>query len=46
MIAVVQWAERFSEGQDALWDTLSGFDHASRMALFAHCASPNVNGRA
>lgn len=38
------WAEQMQQAADALWDTLIGFDHDSRQALFAYCAALTVNG--
>ncbi len=38
------WAEQMPQAADALWDTLIGFDHDSRQALFAYCAALTVNG--
>ena len=38
------WAEQMPQAAEALWDTLIGFDHDSRQALFAYCAALTVNG--
>jgi len=38
------WAEQMPQAAEALWDTLVGFDHDSRQALFAYCAALTVNG--
>ena len=38
------WAEQMPQAADALWDSLVGFDHDSRQALFAYCAAITVNG--
>ena len=38
-----QWAKRLPSEEDHLWDTLTGLDRESRMALLAHCAALSVN---
>jgi ParB family chromosome partitioning protein len=38
-----QWASQLPKGEDGLWDGLVAFDGDSQAALFAHCASLNVN---
>ena len=37
------WAKALPKEPVALWDTLSGWDHDSRAALFAHVVSLSVN---
>lgn len=37
------WVRQLPENPAELWDALTGFDHDSRMALFAHCAALTVN---
>ena len=37
------WTEQMPQAAEALWDTLLGFDHDSRQALFAYCAALTVN---
>ncbi len=37
------WATDLPEDDDALWDWLTALDHASRMALLAHCVAFGVN---
>lgn len=37
------WASDMPQNVAALWDFIAGLDHASVMALFAHCASLTVN---
>ena len=38
-----QWAKRLPNEEGHLWDTLTGLDRESRMALLAHCAALSVN---
>jgi len=38
-----QWAKRLPKEEDHLWDTLTGFDRESQLALLAHCAALSVN---
>jgi len=37
------WEKQLPDEPDLLWEFLCDFDHDSRMALFAHCASLTVN---
>ncbi len=37
------WEKQLPDEPELLWDFLCDFDHDSRMALFAHCASLTVN---
>ena len=37
------WEKQLPAEPDLLWEFLCDFDHDSRMALFAHCASLTVN---
>ena len=37
------WSARLPKRSDGLWEALVAFDHDSRAALFAHCASATVN---
>lgn len=37
------WAQDIPQDVADLWDFIAGLDHASVMALFAHCASLTVN---
>ncbi|MHC0055523.1 ParB/RepB/Spo0J family partition protein [Actibacterium sp. D379-3] len=38
-----EWEKQLPDEPDLLWEFLCDFDHDSRMALFAHCASLTVN---
>src|SRR3546814_1658618 len=38
-----EWEKRLPDEPELLWEFLCNFDHDSRMALFAHCASLTVN---
>lgn len=38
-----EWEKQLPDESDMLWEFLCDFDHDSRMALFAHCASLTVN---
>jgi len=37
------WAEQLPRDPDRMWEALVAFDHDSRQALFAHCASLTIN---
>ena len=37
------WEKQLPDEPELLWEFLCDFDHDSRMALFAHCASLSVN---
>lgn len=37
------WAEQLPRDPDRMWAALVAFDHDSRQALFAHCASLTIN---
>ena len=37
------WEKQLPDEPELLWEFLCNFDHDSRMALFAHCASLTVN---
>lgn len=38
-----EWEKQLPDEPDLLWEFLCDFDHDSRMALFAHCASLTLN---
>ncbi len=37
------WVEHLPRDPDRMWEALVAFDHDSRQALFAHCASLTIN---